>query len=91
MEICQRVFDQACRQKALIEPAERERLAAAIIHGYQDGVTNENSLMRLFSYPSAAQAASAAPATPSSRKVNHDEAIPRALMPMWPIGPISVS
>ena len=49
LEICQKVFDHVAGQKAVDNEEMREQLAAAIIHSYQDGVTDPGALLRLFS------------------------------------------
>jgi hypothetical protein len=47
VEICQRVFDQICAERSIETDIGREKLAMQIIHFYQHGVKDENSLKRL--------------------------------------------
>jgi hypothetical protein len=49
VETCQRVFDQVCAAKHITSDEAREELATQIIHFYQHGVTDEDSLKRLVS------------------------------------------
>jgi hypothetical protein len=49
VEICQRVFDQVCEAKHVTSVEARDDLATQIIHFYQHGVRDEDSLKRLVS------------------------------------------
>lgn len=45
--ICQRVFDRVCAAKRITSDYDRDHLAIQIIHLYQDGTTDEDSLSHL--------------------------------------------
>lgn len=45
--LCQRVFDHIVSVQQIKTDAEREDLAAQVIHSFQHGVKDEEALMRL--------------------------------------------
>jgi hypothetical protein len=47
VEICQRVFYQVCAKRGFRTDDKRRDLATSIIHLHEQGITTENSLMRL--------------------------------------------
>lgn len=49
VEICHRVFNRICVERRIEDDLDRQDLAANIIHNYQHGVRDEDSLLRLFS------------------------------------------
>jgi hypothetical protein len=48
VEICQSVFDEVCRSEHITADEACAELATQIIHFFQHGVTDRNSLKRLF-------------------------------------------